>query len=158
MYNAPRASVLWFLLVLMLSVYTWGYSWPAYIRRSNVSVPAGSGRYIGPPSSITIPPIIIPPLHFRFHRRRLPPSTFRNPPQSQSFNNPNNSRNVGQSPSSRNHKKPLWPWCRRYGPHQFLRSPHLPPPYSPPPSPPQETPSGFFRCIINSYDTNCWDQ
>ena len=45
MYNAPRASVLWFLPVLMLSVYTWGYFWPAYIRHSNVSVPAGSGRY-----------------------------------------------------------------------------------------------------------------
>ena len=45
MYNAPRASVLWFLPVLMLSVYTWGYFWPAYIRRSNVFVPAGSGRY-----------------------------------------------------------------------------------------------------------------
>jgi len=45
MYNAPLAPVLWFLPVLMLSVYTWGYFWPAYIRRSNVSVPAGSGRY-----------------------------------------------------------------------------------------------------------------
>ena len=45
MYIAPRASVLWFLPVLMLSVYTWGYFWLAYIRRSNVSVPAGSGRY-----------------------------------------------------------------------------------------------------------------
>jgi len=45
MHNAPRASVLRFLLVLMLSVYTWGYFWPAYTRRSNVSVPAGSGRY-----------------------------------------------------------------------------------------------------------------
>ena len=45
MYNAPLASVLWFLPVLMLSVYTWGYFWPAYIRCSNVSVPAGSGRY-----------------------------------------------------------------------------------------------------------------
>ena len=39
------ASVLWFLPVLMLSVYTWGYFRPAYIRRSNVSVPAWSGRY-----------------------------------------------------------------------------------------------------------------
>ena len=39
------ASVLWFLHVLMLSVYTWGYFWPAYIRRSNVSVPTGAGRY-----------------------------------------------------------------------------------------------------------------
>jgi len=29
----------------MLSVYTWGYFRLAYIRRSNVSVPAGSGRY-----------------------------------------------------------------------------------------------------------------
>ena len=47
MYNAPRASVLWFLPVLMLSVYTWGYFWPAYIRRSNVFVPTGSGRYKG---------------------------------------------------------------------------------------------------------------
>ena len=45
MYNAPRASVLWFFLVLMLSVYTWGYFWPAYIRRSDVCVPAGSGRH-----------------------------------------------------------------------------------------------------------------
>ena len=45
MYNAPLASVLWFLPVLMLSVYTWGYFWPAYICCSNVSVPAGSGRY-----------------------------------------------------------------------------------------------------------------
>ena len=40
------ASVLWFLHVLMLSVYTWGYFWPAYIRCSNISVTAGSGRYI----------------------------------------------------------------------------------------------------------------
>jgi len=39
------ASVLWFFSVLMLSVYTWGYFQPAYIRRSNVSVPMGSGRY-----------------------------------------------------------------------------------------------------------------
>ena len=39
------ASVLWFLHVLMLSVYMWGYFRPAYIRRSNVSVPARSGRY-----------------------------------------------------------------------------------------------------------------
>jgi len=45
MYNAPLASVLWFLPVLMLRVYTWGYFWPAYIRCSNVSVPAGSERY-----------------------------------------------------------------------------------------------------------------
>jgi len=52
MYNAPRASVLWFLLVLMLSVYTRGYFWPAYIRRSNVFVPAESGHYIQPSSSI----------------------------------------------------------------------------------------------------------
>jgi len=33
--------------VLMLSVYTWGYLWPAYIRRSGVSVHAGSGRHNG---------------------------------------------------------------------------------------------------------------
>ena len=39
------ASVLWFLPVLMLSVYTLGYFRPSYIRRSNVSVPSGSGRY-----------------------------------------------------------------------------------------------------------------
>jgi len=39
------ASVLWFLHVLMLSVYTLGYFWPTYIRRSNVSVPSGLGRY-----------------------------------------------------------------------------------------------------------------
>ena len=45
MYNAPRAFVLWFFLVLMLSVYMWGYFQPAYIRRSNVSLPAGLGRY-----------------------------------------------------------------------------------------------------------------
>ena len=37
--------VLWFLLVLMLSVYTWGYFRPAYVRRSDVPVPVGSGRY-----------------------------------------------------------------------------------------------------------------
>jgi len=42
-YNC--ASVFWFLPVLILSVYTWGYFWPEYIRRNNVSVPAGSGRY-----------------------------------------------------------------------------------------------------------------
>jgi len=41
----PRASVLFYLPVLMLSVYTWGYFRPAYVRHSNVSVPAGSGRY-----------------------------------------------------------------------------------------------------------------
>jgi len=45
MHNAPRASVLWFLPVVMLSVYRWGYFWPAYIRRSNVSVSAGTGCY-----------------------------------------------------------------------------------------------------------------
>jgi len=45
MYNAPRASVLIFLPVLMLSLYMWGYFRPAYIRRSDVSVPVGSGRY-----------------------------------------------------------------------------------------------------------------
>jgi len=39
MYNEPRASILWFFPLLMLSVYMWGYFWPAYIRRSNVSVP-----------------------------------------------------------------------------------------------------------------------
>jgi len=41
----PRASVLFHLHVLLLSVYTWGYFRPAYVRRSNVSVPSGSGRY-----------------------------------------------------------------------------------------------------------------
>jgi len=45
MYNAPRTSVLWFLPILMLSVYTWRHFRPAYIRHSNVSVPAGSGCY-----------------------------------------------------------------------------------------------------------------
>ena len=45
MYNASRISELWFLPALMLSVYTWGYFRPAYIRCSNVSVPAGSERY-----------------------------------------------------------------------------------------------------------------
>jgi len=39
------ASALWFLPVLMLSVYIWGYFRSAYLRRSNVSVPVGSGRY-----------------------------------------------------------------------------------------------------------------
>jgi len=29
----------------MLSIYTWGYFWPAYIHHSDVSVPAGSGRH-----------------------------------------------------------------------------------------------------------------
>ena len=29
----------------MLSVYMWGYFCPTYIRRTNVSVPAGSARY-----------------------------------------------------------------------------------------------------------------
>jgi len=44
MYNEPCASVLWFLLVLMLSVYTWGYFWPTYIHRSNTSY-LGIGVY-----------------------------------------------------------------------------------------------------------------
>ena len=48
MYNAPRASVLWFLPILMLSAYMWGYFLPTCIRRSNVSVPTGLGRYIDP--------------------------------------------------------------------------------------------------------------
>jgi len=39
------ASALWFWPVLILSVYTWGYLRPAYIRRSDVSVPTGSGRH-----------------------------------------------------------------------------------------------------------------
>ena len=39
------ASVLWFLLVLMFSVYMWGYFRSAYIRRNNVSVTAGSMCY-----------------------------------------------------------------------------------------------------------------
>jgi len=39
-------SILWFLPVLMLSVYMWRYFRPAYIRRSDVSVPVGSGRHI----------------------------------------------------------------------------------------------------------------
>jgi len=45
MYNASRTSILWFLPVLMLSVYMWGYFWPMYIHHSNISVPVGSGRY-----------------------------------------------------------------------------------------------------------------
>jgi len=45
MYNALRIFELWFFHVLMLSVYIWGYFWPTYIRRSNVSVLAGSGCY-----------------------------------------------------------------------------------------------------------------
>ena len=39
------ASALWFLPVLILNVYTWGYFRPAYIRRSGVSVPVGPGRH-----------------------------------------------------------------------------------------------------------------
>jgi len=38
------AYVLWFLSVLMLGVYMWGCFRPAYICRSNVSVPARLGR------------------------------------------------------------------------------------------------------------------
>ena len=34
-----------FLSVLILSVYIWGYFWPAYICFSNISVPMRSGRY-----------------------------------------------------------------------------------------------------------------
>jgi len=30
---------------LMLSVHTWWYHRPAYVRRSGVPVPAGSGRH-----------------------------------------------------------------------------------------------------------------
>ena len=41
----PLCFRLWFLPVLILSVYTWGYFRPAYIRRSGVPVPAGAGRY-----------------------------------------------------------------------------------------------------------------
>ena len=37
--------VLWFSLVLMLSVYTWGYFRPAYVRCSDVPVPVGPGRH-----------------------------------------------------------------------------------------------------------------
>ena len=44
-YILPRASVLFYLHVLLLSVYAYGYFRPAYVRRSNVSVPSGSGRY-----------------------------------------------------------------------------------------------------------------
>ena len=46
MYNAPFASVLWFLSVLMLSVYTGRYFGLTYIRCSDVSVSVESGRYI----------------------------------------------------------------------------------------------------------------
>ena len=44
----PRISALWSLycIVLMLSVYTWWYHHPTYVRRSGVSVPAGSGCHI----------------------------------------------------------------------------------------------------------------
>ena len=45
MHNAPRASALWFLPLLMFSVYMWGYFCLAYICHSNVSVPSGSWRY-----------------------------------------------------------------------------------------------------------------
>jgi len=44
MYNAPRNFELLLLPVLILSIYMWGYFRPAYIRRSNVSIPVGSGR------------------------------------------------------------------------------------------------------------------
>ena len=37
-----------FFPVLMLSVYMWGYFWPAYIRHSDVSVPARSGHHKEP--------------------------------------------------------------------------------------------------------------
>jgi len=46
MYNAQHIFELWFLPVLMLIVYMWGYFWPTYICCSNVPVHAGSGRYI----------------------------------------------------------------------------------------------------------------
>ena len=45
MYIAPFASVLWFLSVLMLSVYTGRYFGLTYIRRSDVPVSVKSGRY-----------------------------------------------------------------------------------------------------------------
>ena len=45
MYNAPFASVLWFLSVLMLSVYTGRYFGLTYIRCSDVPVSVESGRY-----------------------------------------------------------------------------------------------------------------
>ena len=48
MYNAPCTSMLWFLPVLTLSVYLWGFFWPTYIRRSNVSVSAESRHYNNP--------------------------------------------------------------------------------------------------------------
>ena len=41
--------------VLMLSVYMWAYLRPAYICRSNISVPAGSGRYTVSPAYF-VPP------------------------------------------------------------------------------------------------------
>ena len=43
--NYHRALALWFLNVLILSVYMWGYFCPAYIHYSNVSIPVRSGRY-----------------------------------------------------------------------------------------------------------------
>jgi len=40
-----RTFVLWFLSVLMHSIYMWGYFRSAYIRCINVSVPMGSRHY-----------------------------------------------------------------------------------------------------------------
>jgi len=45
MYNAPYTFVLWFLPIVMLNVYLWGYFRHAYIHHSKVFIPAGSGRY-----------------------------------------------------------------------------------------------------------------
>jgi len=39
-----HAFALWFLFVLILSLYMWGYLRTAYICRSNISVPARSGH------------------------------------------------------------------------------------------------------------------
>ena len=43
----PHISALWSLycIILMLSVHTWWYHRPAYVRRSSVSVSGGLGRY-----------------------------------------------------------------------------------------------------------------
>jgi len=54
MYNAPRVSMLWFLPILMFSVYTWGYFRPTYIRRSNVSYPRDRGVTAFVPSLLCI--------------------------------------------------------------------------------------------------------
>ena len=95
MYNALRIFELWFFHVLMLSVYIWGYFWPTYIRRSNVSVLAGSGCYSesvcvvntcvcacvwGLVCAWARAPTSQPPLNGRLHPRRAPSSRSCSPP------------------------------------------------------------------------------